>query len=342
MTKQEQLKEVMDKTEIGEVPALNKVEINKDEILTNAMQLEEFTDFKAQKTYHSIVRHGKSGTHLTVEEGANIVVQEKLDGANASFKIENGILRVFSRRQELNEHQTLNGFYGWVKENIDPSKLLPNFIYFGEWLTKHTIDYGEGYMKNFYLFDVYNEMAEEYCDFEDVEAEAEALGINLVPVHYIGKAKDFAHLESFVGQSLLNPEVKAEGVVVKNAEFKRRDGKQIFTKIVSKEFAEAVPQKLPKAPVPPSEERLFVDKFLTEARVEKLLHKLVDEGIVDELAIENMGVILKNTGNRVYNDMIEEEVDELSMEFDEKSIKKAIGKVLPIYVKKVLIKVGGM
>lgn len=318
------------------------IEIHKEETISKALQLEEVTPFEPMKRYHSIVRHGKSGTHLTVEEGAQIVIQEKLDGANASFKKENGMIRVFSRNQELDQHNTLRGFYNWVMENINPEDLLPKMIYFGEWLVMHKTNYGEENMNQFYLFDVYNEMAEEYSSFDDVQGEAEALRIKHVPIHYIGEVKDFAHMESFVGKSLLNPEVDAEGVVVKNVDFVSKHGGQVFTKIVSKQYAEKQPQKLPKAPMPPSEERKFVDTFLTEARVEKQLHKLVDEGIVDELAVENMGVILRNTGNAIYQDMIDEEVDELPMEFDEKSIKKAIGKVLPTYVKNILIKVGGM
>lgn len=318
------------------------IQIDKNEIISNALALEEVTEFKEQKKYHSIVRHGKRGTHETVEAGAKIVIQEKLDGANASFTKDNGIIRVFSRNQELDQHNTLRGFYNWVMENIEPEGLLPNMVYFGEWLVHHKIDYGEENMKQFYLFDVYNEMTGEYSDFDDVEGEAEALGVKLIPVHYIGEAKDFDHLNSFVGKSLLNPEVNAEGVVVKNFEYKARGGNQVFTKLVSKEFAEKVMQKLPKAPMPPSQERIFVDTFLTEARVEKIMHKLVDEGIVDELAIENMGVIIKNTGNRVFQDMIDEEMDELPVEFDEKSIRQAIGKVLPMYIKSVLSKSGGM
>jgi RNA ligase len=319
------------------------VEINKDEILENVFTSPDTTaEEKPQKKYHSIVRHGKSGTHLTVEDGAEIIVQEKLDGANASFKVENGRLRVFSRKQELGPHQTLRGFYNWVVDNINPDLLIPHTVYFGEWLVRHKIDYGEQNMNKFYLFDLYNELAEEYCEFEDVEFEAEMLGVNLVPVHYKGVTKDFDHLQSFVGKSLLNPEVNAEGVVVKNFGYRNNDGSQIFTKLVSKEFAEKVQQKLPKAPMPPSEERIFVDTFLTEARVEKHMHKLVDEGIVDELAIESMGILLRNLGNRIFQDMLDEEVDELSVEFDEKSIKKAMGKVLPIYVKQILSKLGGI
>jgi hypothetical protein len=322
--------------------ALTEVELNKDELIASALTIQEIVEDKPQVKYHSIIRHGKNGTHLTVEAGSQVVIQEKLDGANASFKLENGRLRCFSRNQELDEHNTLRGFYNWVMDNIDPKRLFPNFIYFGEWLCQHKVNYGEQNMNKFYLFDVYSEYDNEYLPFSDVECEAEALEINLIPVLYKGEAKDFEFLQSFVGKSKLNAEINAEGIVVKNIDYKDKQGNQCFTKIVSKEYAEMQPQPLAKAPMPASEERIFVDTFLTQARIEKHMFKLVDEGIIDELAIENMGSILKNVGSRIFQDMLDEEVNELPVEFNEKSIKQAIGKVLPSYVKKILVANGGM
>ena len=48
------------------------------------------------KKYNKVVRQGQRGTHLTIQEGSKVIIMEKLDGANASFKKENGILKCFS------------------------------------------------------------------------------------------------------------------------------------------------------------------------------------------------------------------------------------------------------
>ena len=50
------------------------------------------------KKYDSIPRYGKQGTRDIL--GTEVVVMEKLDGANASFGIIDGKLKMFSRNQE--------------------------------------------------------------------------------------------------------------------------------------------------------------------------------------------------------------------------------------------------
>ncbi|MEM5599321.1 hypothetical protein AAHB53_28640 [Niallia circulans] len=76
----------------------------------------------------------------------------------------------------------------------------------------------------------------------------------------------------------------------------------------------------------------FINNNLTKARVEKILHKLVDEGILEQdYDVTDMGTILKNAGTRVFDDIIEEELDTLL-----KHVKAKIGKKLPVVVKEVL------
>lgn len=279
-----------------------------------------------------ILRHGKAGTHLTTEGSHKIVIMEKLDGANASFKLEDGQIKAFSRNNELNETNTLRGFYQWT-QTLDPNLLTEGAIYFGEWLVKHKISYGDN-ENQFYLFDIYDEETERYIGFNLVKIQAEKLGINLVPVFYEGKFQSNAHLLSFVGQSKLGK--YGEGVVVKNYDWTDKHGDQQFTKIVSDKFAEV--QQVKKQRLAPDNDLLneFVESNLTAARVDKILHKLVDENILEEdYDVTDMGVILKNAGSRLYEDIIEEELDELLQH-----VKKKIGKQLPTVIKGVLAEQG--
>ena len=281
-----------------------------------------------------VLRHGKSATHLTLENDSDIVIMEKLDGANASFKKENGELKCFSRRQELSENNTLRGFYNWVHENIDPDDLAEGYIYFGEWLVKHKLDYGQNNMNKFYLFDVYNEKHGRYVSFDNVEMVANKLNIDLIPVFYHGRFQSLEHIQSFVGKSKLGD--VGEGVVVKNYNWTDKHGNQQFTKFVSDQFAEKKQAK--KHRIPPKKGTIdeFVGINLTNARIDKMLHKMVDEGILEEdYDITDMGTILKNAGTRIYEDIIEEELDELL-----KQIKKKIGKKLPEAIKSVLAEQG--
>jgi hypothetical protein len=185
------------------------------------------------KKYMDVVRHGKTFTQLTLEGNPQIVIQEKLDGANASFKREGDKVICFSRNTQLDEHNTLRGFYNWVQENVDVNKLEEGIIYFGEWLVKHKLSYGDNENK-FYLFDVYNNS--EYESFPIVKLEASRLGLNLIPIFYQGNFQSIEHIQSFVGKSMLG-EI-GEGVVVKNVFYKDKHGNQLFTKFVSDEFAE--------------------------------------------------------------------------------------------------------
>lgn len=281
------------------------------------------------KKYQDIVRHGKSGTHLTIADNPFIIIQEKLDGANASFQLEGDKVICFSRNTQLDEHNTLRGFYNWVQENINPDDLVEKAIYFGEWLTKHKLDYGDNANK-FYLFDIYDEDTERYISFDLVKLQAEKLKLNLVPVFYEGKFQSLEHVQSFVGKSTLGE--FGEGIVVKNVNYTDKHGHQQFTKVVSDVFAEKaqVKKQVIKQPVDQLQE--FVDSTVNKARVSKIIHKLVDEGILEEdYAIEDMGTILKNTGTRVFDDVVKEELDELL-----KMVKSKIGRMLPQIVKQVL------
>ncbi|MED1784688.1 hypothetical protein P4V43_22920 [Brevibacillus fortis] len=48
-----------------------------------------------------------------------------------------------------------------------------------------------------------------------------------------------------------------------------------------------------------------------------------------------MGVILKNLNLRIHDDLLKEEADALSDEYDEKELRKAISKVIPLLVKEI-------
>lgn len=90
-----------------------------------------------QKKYKDIERlKDKYAEGFT--KGEHIIVQEKLDGANASIRCdEEGNVICFSRRNELTPFNTLQGFYeyvqAWDKAGI-VNTLGTRYILFGEWL----------------------------------------------------------------------------------------------------------------------------------------------------------------------------------------------------------------
>ena len=295
---------------------------------------------KEIKKYTKVVRYGKSETIDVLKQGDIISITEKIDGANASFRIDNtndlGI-SCYSRNNPLDEHNTLGGFYNWVRDNIVPTKQLlnPNYIYFGEWLIKHKVIYKEEYYNNFYLFSIYDIEKEEYLSDEIVIEEARRLNLKTVECFYYGEFKDYEHLKTFIGKSNMTEIANTgEGIVVKNVNYKDRFGKQMFVKLVTDKFAEVQKQKKPKNPC--DEVVILTKQVVTKPRIEKILFKLVDENkLKQDYTIEDMGAILKLLTPIVYEDVMEEE-SEMFINYEKEKVKRTIGKVVPAIVKEVL------
>jgi hypothetical protein len=296
-----------------------------------------------QKKFTDVVRLGHKSTMGVLSEGDNIVIQEKIDGANASFRQVGGELVSFSRNRQLSEDNTLNGFYQFVKELEGRIQLGEGLILFGEWTNPHKVKYPE-HQKKFFLFDIYDTNEGKYLPFSTVKRVANALNLNLVPVFYEGEYKGFDHLQSFVGKTelggMLGDIPTGEGIVVKNTDYTDRFGNQMFVKLVTDAFREVQKQKAPKDPkVEATQEQKFVDQTVTTARIEKFLHKFVDEGILDEqFGIEDMGTILKNMNTRIHEDIMKEESDLLPEQHDEKQLRKAISRTVANTVKRIIDK----
>lgn len=303
---------------------------------------------KEIKKYTDVIRYGKSSTNGVLQEGDIISITEKIDGSNASFRTDETSptgISCYSRNQPLDEHNTLSGFYNWVVENIIPiqDKLNPNYIYYGEWLVKHKVIYKDDCYKNFYMFSIWDIEKEQYLSDEVVISEAERLGLTTTNYFYIGEYQSFEYLMSFVGKSDMTSEPNTgEGIVVKNVSYFDKYNRQMFVKLVSDKFAEVQKQKLPKNPNVDDKVIVLVKSVLTKPRVEKIMYKLVDEGLLKEdYAIEDMGLILRSLGSKVYDDIMKEESD-LFVEYEEDKIKRICGKNLPNIVKLILKEQGRM
>lgn len=103
-----------------------------------------------QKHFMDISRIKEGDSALCVsntggfQAGDQIVIQEKVDGANASirYEVETGTLIAFSRKQELSYHKTLNGLWNYVQLlEAKAYERYKNYIFFGEWLLKNAIKY---------------------------------------------------------------------------------------------------------------------------------------------------------------------------------------------------------
>lgn len=250
--------------------------------------------------------------------GEHITITEKIDGANASIVVnENGTLTACSRRNELSESNTLQGFYNFVQTLVPEdvaTVLTTRYILFGEWLVKHTIKYPEDRMRQFYVFDIYDTETEQYMPWEFTKTVAAFLNLKTVPLFYDGPFTSWEDIYSYVGKTDMDAEPTGEGIVIKSQDRldNKFSGTPEYVKIVAKEFSEVHdskphnvdPEKL--AAKTAAEE--LAKTIVTERRVEKSIQKLVEDGIIPETWDEHdLGTIAKHLPRAVYNDCVKEE-----------------------------------
>lgn len=302
-----------------------------------------------QKKFTDVVRLGHKSTVEVLKEGDSIVIQEKLDGANASFTIESGIIHSFSRNRELDESNTLGGFYQYIQDKFNSIKNLlnENYIYFGEWLNPHKVKY-EGYEKQFFLFDIWDKVNEKYLSFEVVKEESVKLGLNLIPVFYEGEYQSFEHLQTFVGKTKLNGKLgdieSGEGIVVKNVSYLDRFGKQLYVKLVTDNFAEVQKQKKPKNPTEfmNTKEYILAESLATKGRIDKIIYKLRDEGVIgNDIDKKEIGLVFKECILRTYEDILKEESDSL-VDINVEDFRKFTSSFAKKYAREHLMEIGAI
>lgn len=252
------------------------------------------------------------------EKGDFVIIQEKIDGANAAIRYdcESDCVVAQSRKNILSIGNNLRGMYEW-SQTIDKDKvreiLGDNLVLFGEWLVPHTVKYPTEKYNQFYAYDIYDTETEKYLPQDVVEEKAKKLGLNFVPVFYKGEFQSWEHCLSFVGKTEMCGEM-GEGIVVKNqSKLNDPNGRTPFyIKIVSEKFQETHEHHAkivsPEQLKAQEENKALCESIVTEARVTKILHKLVDEGILPEnWGAKEMSIVAKNLCSRIYEDCMKEE-----------------------------------
>lgn len=280
------------------------------------------------------------GFNLNKYINRGFVVQEKLDGSNGSFTCNDGKLEVFSRRTKLDPENNLNGFYQYVHNfyedllNIEREEfkiLLDNHILFGEWLVPHKVCYAEYYLKDFYLFDIYEKDTKRYISYDGVKDIAEKFGFRTPEVFLYAPPEDVPTLNEedivkLAGKSnMSSPKDTGEGIVIKYLDGKEEH--ENYYKIVTDKFRELMNQKTTNKVNKNTSS--VADYAITKARFEKIIFRAMDEGRLteDDLIFEQFGKIMKECINDFVDDIIDEELDQM-VELIKKQIKKKSPHVL--------------
>ena len=267
------------------------------------------------KRYPKVHRLGKEETDGILE--GDVHVEEKIDGANAQIWIEDGKIAIGSRNNTLcsdvmnpvEGDNYFNGFLEYVAGHEGIKKLLTentNLRLYGEWLVKHTIHYTETSFHQFYLFDIsfVSTQDKETClSKENVISTAKRFGINTPAYHGMFTNPTTEQLMVFVGKSTIGEE--GEGIVLKNEGFIDKFGDNTYAKIVTQSFTESngITFGGNNKYSDTYHEMWVVNKFITLARVQKIMQKLQPQ-IEERLDLKHIPRII----NTVYHDMLTEEI----------------------------------
>jgi len=259
-------------------------------------------------------------------QGTN-VLQEKIDGANFKFARESvlsaeyhedGREIVFGGRRMVFKHSEdeSNGYADAmncirstvsaadIKAVEDEFDAVGDFIFYGESLTPHTLEYDFESAPAFVGFSVYDTGTESYVPVSTARQIYRILDLpvpNQVTVERPLEEID----ESFIPSSEYG-ECVAEGIVITNTETNAR------CKLVRDSFKEMQHE------ASTSDERDVIDKYMTSARVEKMVHKFVTRYDYDEPSMRMMAPTDDHDGlvAEVIADMMEEAGHKIIMDED--------------------------
>jgi hypothetical protein len=171
------------------------------------------------------------------------------------------------------------------------------FIVYGEAMHPHTLEYDCGRTPRFLAFDIYLVHDDEFLAPSTFDTWIDHL--NLARVPHVGI---FSSLDEIVVPESHYRDGRAEGVVIKNPETGAR------AKMVTDEFKEKHGGPSP-SDYERSDTQTVVDSIVTEARIEKTAHKLVDRGRWDGLQMPMM----EDLPEAVIRDALSEEAGNVVM-----------------------------
>lgn len=235
----------------------------------------------------------------------------KIDGTNASIWNDNNAISAGSRNRELSLDKDNAGFYNWVicqnnlKEFFTQHK---NLKLYGEWLVPHSLKtYRENAWRNFYVFDVMEEIGEgnyRYLMYEEYQPLLEKYKINYItPLKIIQNPtyEDLIHCLTINDFLIKDGDGNGEGIVIKNYSFVNKYGRVTWAKIITSEFKEKHKRTMgsPKIERQLLEQEI-VEKYVTKALIEKIYAKISINGWNSKCIPQLL--------NTVFHDLVNEEI----------------------------------
>lgn len=231
-----------------------------------------------------------------------VLVEEKIDGSQFSFGVFGGEIRCRSKGAKIEVDEPAKMF----AQGVDVVKRLAPMLrdgwtYRGEYLQKpkhNTLAYGRIPVDHVILFDI-NRGEEDYLAYAEKKDEADRLGLEVVPIIFVGMVTTFEQFKSIVeGVSCLGG-APMEGVVLKNYTKFGPDKKALMAKYVREAFREQHALEW-KATNPSRIDVVdaLIRSLATEARWAKAVQHLRDAGTLEHDP-RDIGPLLREIPNDV-------------------------------------------
>jgi hypothetical protein len=269
-----------------------------------------------------------------------VLVEEKIDGSQFSFGIYNGELKVRSKGQEMlvdAPEKMFNKAVETVKTLKD--KLVDGWTYRGEYLQKpkhNVLAYDRIPNNHIIIFDI-NTGLKHYLSYEEKQAEAVRLGLEVVPILFKGKVFSAHDLEQLLQKTSVLGGQKIEGFVVKNYSRFGVDKKVLMGKYVSEHFKEKHKQDW-KVENPGQNDIIqkLINTYRTAARWDKAIIHLREAGELENTP-RDIGKIIKEVPKDLMEECKEEIKEEL-FQWAYNDIIRGVNKGLAEYYKEKLLK----
>ncbi len=268
-----------------------------------------------------------------------VLVQEKIDGSQISFGIDNlGDLRIRSKNKEIDIEHPDDMFrlaVEWIVKNS--SNLQAGWTYRGEYLQKskhNTLAYSRVPRNNIILFDICDGV-ESYLPYSEVKAEAERIGLEVVPLIAEGElteANILARKDEWLSRESILGGTKVEGVVIKNYHVFTAEKKVAMAKIVRQEFKEQNSSNW-KDEHPTLQDIIqrLIETYRNEARWRKAVQHLRDAGELQG-EMKDIPLLMKEVSADVLKECKDEIVERL-FAYAWPKIMKGITRGLPEWYK---------
>lgn len=254
----------------------------------------------------------------------HVIVQPKIDGSCSLVYSRNGEIYTGSRTRELSGEKDNAGFDTYIHNSNEPRivKLRafvlahPEYIVYGEWLGNVSPYCGKfvGSIKRyleggFYIFDVFSIPDATYLPYNEWEPMIAEFYDRIVPLIAEFDNPSGTDIEDCIEKNGFNlPDgVLGEGIVIKaEPSYRDRFGNIQIAKIVRDEYRQEK-SKPKKVFAPGKFEEEFVDKYVTDAFLDKCQNKVLQacgDDVFDYKNKKHMGMFI----NLIVSDSISENV----------------------------------